>query len=53
MHLISVFSTIIMSAIVIVGLSFRMAPKRFLLAWDTFLILVVYVINTVVLYRMA
>ena len=52
-HLISVFSTIIMSAIVIVGLSFRMAPKRFLLAWDTFLILVVYVINLVVLYRIA
>ena len=52
-HLVSVFSTIIMSAIVIVGLSFRMAPKRFLLAWDTFLILVVYVINLVVLYRIA
>lgn len=52
-HLVSVFSTIIMSAIVIVGLSFRTAPKRFLLAWDTFLILVVYVINLVVLYRIA
>jgi len=52
-HLISVLSTIIMSAIVIVGLTFRTAPKRFLLAWDTFLILVVYVINLVLLYRIA
>jgi cation:H+ antiporter len=50
-HLISVFSTIIMTAIVIVGLTVRSAPKRFLLAWDTFLIAVVYVVNLVLLYR--
>jgi cation:H+ antiporter len=52
-HLISVLSTIIMSAIVIVGLTFRTAPKRFLLAWDTFLILVVYVVNLILLYHIA
>lgn len=52
-HLVSVLSTIIMSAIVIVGLTFRTAPKRFLLAWDTFLIAVVYVINLVLLFRIA
>lgn len=52
-HLVSVFSTIIMSAVVIVGLSFRMAPKRYLLAWDTFLIAVMYVINLILLYRIA
>ncbi|MBK8949175.1 MAG: sodium:calcium antiporter [Flavobacteriales bacterium] len=52
-HLISVLSTIIMSAIVIVGLTFRTAPKRFLLAWDTFLIMVVYVVNLILLYRLS
>ncbi len=52
-HLISVLSTIIMSAIVIVGLTFRTAPKRLLLAWDTFLILVVYVVNLILLYHIA
>ena len=52
-HLVSVFSTIIMSAVVIVGLTFRMAPKRYLLAWDTFLIAVMYVINLILLYRIA
>lgn len=52
-HLLTVLSTIIMSAIVIVGLTFRTAPKRFLLAWDTFLIAVVYVVNLVLLYRIA
>jgi len=50
-HLISVFSTIIMTAIVIVGLTVRSASKRFLLAWDTLLIAVVYVVNMVLLYR--
>lgn len=48
-HLLSVLSIIIMSAIVIVGLTFRGAPKRFLLAWDTFLIAVVYITNLVLL----
>lgn len=52
-HLLSVLSTIIMSAIVIVGLTFRTAPKRYLLAWDTFLIAVVYVVNLVLLYRIS
>jgi cation:H+ antiporter len=52
-HLLSVLSTIIMSAIVIVGLTFRTAPKRFLLAWDTFLILLVYIVNLILLYRIS
>lgn len=52
-HLLSVLSTIIMSAIVIVGLTFRTAPKRYLLAWDTFLIAVVYVVNLILLYRIS
>lgn len=52
-HLITVFSTLVMSAIVIVGLTFRSTPKRYLLAWDTFLIALVYVVNLVLLYRIA
>ncbi|HRD52578.1 MAG TPA: KUP/HAK/KT family potassium transporter, partial [Flavobacteriales bacterium] len=52
-HLISVLSIIIMSAIVIVGLTFRTAPKRYLLAWDTFLIGVVYVVNLILLFSIA
>ncbi len=52
-HLLSVLSTIVMSAIVIVGLTFRTAPKRFLLAWDTFLIAVVYIVNLILIYRIA
>ena len=52
-HLVTVFSTLVMSAIVIAGLTFRTTPKRFLLAWDTFLIAVLYVANLVLLYRIA
>lgn len=52
-HLLSVLSTIIMSAIVIVGLTFRTAPKRYLLAWDTFLIAVVYIVNLILLFRIS
>lgn len=52
-HLVTVFSTVVMSAIVIVGLTFRSTPKRYLLAWDTFLIALVYVANLVLLYRIA
>ncbi|HRH68151.1 MAG TPA: hypothetical protein PLB89_01460 [Flavobacteriales bacterium] len=52
-HLLSVLSTIIMSAIVIVGLTFRTAPKRYLLAWDTFLILTVYIVNLILLFRIS
>ncbi|MEX1189831.1 MAG: hypothetical protein WED33_11280 [Bacteroidia bacterium] len=49
-NLISVFSVIIMSAVVIIGLSYRAKNKRYLLAWDTLLILVIYIINIGLLY---
>ena len=52
-HLVTVFSTVIMSAIVIAGLTFRSAPKRSLLAWDTFLIALVYLANLSLLIRIA
>lgn len=44
-HLTSALSTIAMAAIVIVGLTYHVQGKRFLLAWDAALILGVYVLN--------
>jgi cation:H+ antiporter len=50
-HLISILSTIIMSAIVIIGLSYHAKGKKFLLAWDSILIFIVYAINLLLLYQ--
>lgn len=50
-HIISVLSTIIMTAVVIIGLSYRAKGKRFLLAWDAALIFLVYVINLIFIYH--
>ncbi len=44
-HLISILSTIIMSAIVVIGLSYHAKGKRFFLAWDAVVIFIVYIIN--------
>jgi cation:H+ antiporter len=51
-NLISVFSTIIMTAIVIIGLSYRAKGKRYLMAWDALLIFVVYFLNLFALYKL-
>jgi len=48
----SVFAVIIMTAIAITGLAYKPEKKRFLLAWDTFLILLVYIGNMVLLYHL-
>jgi cation:H+ antiporter len=50
-NIVSVFSVLIMSAIAVIGLSYQAPRKRFLLAWDTLMILVVYVLNMMLLYR--
>jgi cation:H+ antiporter len=50
-HLISVFSVVIMSAVVIIGLTYHAKNKRYLLAWDTLLILIIYIINIGLLYN--
>lgn len=50
-HLSSVLSVIIMSAIVIIGLTYRFTGKRFILAWDAALILLIYMINLLVLFK--
>jgi cation:H+ antiporter len=49
-HIVSVFSVGIMSAIAIIGLTYRAEGKRYLMAWDTFLIFIVYILNIVILY---
>lgn len=49
-HIISIFSTIIMTSIAVVGLTFRAKKKRFILAFDTLAILLVYLVNIIVLY---
>lgn len=50
-HLISILSAIIMSAIVIIGLSYHARGKKFILAWDAVLIFIVYAINLLLLYQ--
>jgi len=51
-NLISVFTVIMMSAIAIIGLLFPSKEKKSLMAWDTFLILTLYVLNIILLYRL-
>lgn len=49
-NLISVICVIIMSAIVITGLTYRLETKRFMLALDAFFIFIVYTVNMILLY---
>jgi cation:H+ antiporter len=51
-NLISCLSTIIMSAVAIIGLIYRVQSKRYLLAWDALLIFLIYFANMLVLYRL-
>lgn len=44
-HLISVFSTIIMSAVIIIGITFRSQTKHYLLTWESILIIILYLLN--------
>ncbi len=52
-NIISVFSVILMSAIAIIGLTYRSTDKRYLLAWDAFTIFLLYVLNMVILYKLS
>ena len=52
-NMISVFGTIIMSAVVIIGLTYHSPTKRFRLAWDAILIFLIYLVNMVLLYKLA
>lgn len=51
-NIISVFSVITMTAIAIIGLTYRSKNKPFLLAWDTLLILIMYILNMLLLYHL-
>lgn len=51
-NMLSVFSTILMTAVVIAGLMYKVKGKKYLLAWDSALIFFVYIVNLFLLYRM-
>ena len=50
-NLLSVFSTILMTAVVIIGLGVRTPGKRLWLAWDAIVIFIIYFINLYLLFR--
>lgn len=52
-NIISVFSAILMTAVAIIGLSYRTKGKRFLLAWDAALIFLIYIVNLFLLYQLS
>lgn len=49
-HMISALSAIIMTAIAIIGLTYRAEKKKLFIAWDSAGILIVYVINLMLLF---
>jgi len=51
-HAVSAVSAIMMTAIAIIGLTYRTERKRLFLAWDSIGIVVVYIINLVLLYTL-
>jgi len=50
-HIISVLSTIMMSAVVVIGLSYRAIGKRYMLAMDAVVIFLIYLVNLLFLYH--
>lgn len=51
-HIISALSAIAMTAIAIIGLTYRAERKRLFLAWDSFGIVLVYIANLMLLYML-
>jgi cation:H+ antiporter len=52
-HLVSVMGTISMTAVAVIGLTFRATRKRFVLSWDALTIAALYALTTFLLYRSA
>jgi len=52
-NIISVFSIITMTAIAIIGLTYQSKNKAFFLAWDTLLIVIMFIFNMVILYKLS
>jgi len=50
LHVLSVMSAIAMSAIAIIGLTYRAEKKQLFLAWDSIGILIIYINNIMLLY---
>jgi len=51
-HLVSLVSALTMTAIAVIGLTYRAQKKRFRLAWDTFFIAGVYAIGATLIWRL-
>lgn len=51
-HIISALSAIAMTAVAIIGLTYRAEKKQLLLAWDSIGIVLIYVINLMLLYML-
>lgn len=52
-NIFSVLSTIMMSAVVVIGLSYHAKGKRFWLAWDAMIIFLIYIMNLVILFGLS
>ncbi len=52
LHAVSALSAVAMTAIAIIGLTYRVEKKRLFLAWDSIGILLVYVSNVMLLYEL-
>lgn len=51
-HLISALTAIMMTAVAIIGLTYRAERKRLIIAWDSVVIVLLYIINLLLLYIM-
>jgi cation:H+ antiporter len=51
-HIISALSAIAMTAIAVIGLTYRAEKKKLFLAWDSIGIVLVYVVNLMLLYML-
>ncbi len=51
-HIVSVLAVVMMNALFLIGLTYQAIKKRYLVAWDTRAIAVVYVVGIVLVYLM-
>lgn len=51
-HIVSALSAIMMTAVAILGLTYRTAKKPLFIAWDSMALIIVYVINLMLLYML-
>ncbi len=49
-HIISAISAIMMTAIVIIGITYRAERKKLFLSWDAILIVLIYILNIIFIY---